>query len=437
MGNEVTVVNTAIAKINHPDYIKALASVLPRSMPVNRFLAIAIAEIQSPSLSKVTDPISVIVSVYNAAKLGLSLNKTMGEGYLVPFNKSFKRADNSWGKECLAQFMPGYQGLAKLVTNGGKVKFIKGQPVTDKDKFRTWSDDQGDHVEYEPCLTERGALIAAFSQAVFTDGTVSYKVLPGYKIQSIKEAALSKTQNTGPWLTHEDEMWAKTAVRAHCKSLPKSESLALAVSYDESFETGKFVDVPSELIGGGIVDASYQTVLDQHSADVAPQSTKPDVTPTMPINPPAATASNPPKVRDTTCISEGQEKRLYAIMKAKNVDIVHLKAWLKKHKQVEHLSDIKKGPDYERVCKTLEEQPDFFQSDFNASSAVPAQVETPAAPVDTWIDDLRAAALKAKFKTDVEIAKELSYFGVNDANNVTEEQKKEIIKHFNGLAELG
>jgi hypothetical protein len=164
------------------------------------------------------------------------------------------------------------------------------------------------------------------------------------------------------------------------------------------------------------------------------------VSPTVQVNPPAAaTGSAAPAQRGADCISENQEKRLYAIMKAKGVKIDHLKAWIKKFKKIDHLAQIKKGADYDRICKAIEEQPEFFEKDFNSAAPSPAAAAAPAdANNDAWIDELRAAGLKAGLKTDDAIAKELAdVFQVPDALQTSTDQRVEILNHLNGLAAIG
>jgi phage RecT family recombinase len=279
MTKQLTVHQTAIQKLNHPKMVESIKAVLPAGMSADRYLAIAAAEIKSPNLSKIQDANSILLSIFHAAKLGLSLNPHMKEAYLVPYN--CKQKDGS--KKFIAQFIPGYQGLAKLVrqaeNNGISVKDIKGFCVHDTDEFDYSVDGiNGLTVNFKPNLLEKpNSRIAAFSMAMFSDSYISYHVVPGYKVEEIKKKALYKTRGSGPWKDNEDEMWEKTAIRHHCKTLPKSEGVSMAVAQDEIFE-GKPLssDIPEELASTGLIDeAEYEDLVEEHNEADSDNSSKP------------------------------------------------------------------------------------------------------------------------------------------------------------------
>jgi recombination protein RecT len=251
----VTTAATAIATLNTPNLIKALKAVLPKGMSVDRYLAIAVAEIKGVSLAKVTVPESIIVAVYHAAKLGLSLNPHMKEAYLVPFND---RKNN----RCLAQFIPGFKGLQKLCRNAG-MKDMSVTVVYSGDSFDWWEDETGTHYTLRPLNElDRGTIKAVVTRATLPDDTVSVKITPIDYLTKVMESALKKTNGTGPWKDWPEEMAAKTGIKYHCKSLPQSEQLASAIAADEVFE-GAPIDssVPSEL--SGAVDADYTDIVNQ------------------------------------------------------------------------------------------------------------------------------------------------------------------------------
>lgn len=284
----LTVHQTALQRLKAPEMYEAIKSVLPSGMSVERFIAIASAEIKSPNLKKVEDASSILVAIFQSAKMGLSLNPQMGEGYIVPYN--CKQSDGRY--KFIAQFIPGYQGLCKLVrqaeNNGIFVKDIKGFCVHDTDKFEYSVNDQGGlTVFFQPNLTVKPTKrIAAFSMATFSDGYVSYHVVPGYKVEEIRDKALKKTRGYGPWKDNEDEMWVKTPIRHHTKFLPKSERLSMAISQDETFE-GKplSTDIPEELANTGLIDeAEYTEIVESANAEECDRSTKPDTEEPQPKN---------------------------------------------------------------------------------------------------------------------------------------------------------
>lgn len=292
----VTVHQTALQRLKAPEMYEAIKSVLPSGMSVERFIAIASAEIKSPNLKKVEDASSILVAIFQSAKMGLSLNPQMGEGYIVPYN--CKQSDGTY--KFIAQFIPGYQGLCKLVrqaeNNGIFVKDIKGFCVHDTDKFEYSVNDQGGlTVFFQPNLTVKPTKrIAAFSMATFSDGYVSYHVVPGYKVEEIRDKALKKTRGYGPWKDNEDEMWVKTPIRHHTKFLPKSERLSMAISQDETFE-GKplSAEIPEELVNTGLIDeGEYTEIIESANAEEGDRSTKPDTEEPKPKNVQAPSTEN-------------------------------------------------------------------------------------------------------------------------------------------------
>lgn len=278
---------TAIATLKGEGMMTALKAVLPPSMSVEKFIAIASAEIKSPALAKVTEPSSIVLSVYHAAKLGLSLNKHMGEAYLVPFS------DYKSGKT-LAQFIPGYKGVIKLARQAG-VKDIQVTMVYEKDEFSWWEDETGTHYKLIPTMEAKpGKMVAVVTRAVLEDGTVSVLLSRRNKLDKIKDMAMKKTRGSGPWKDWEDEMYLKTAVKQHCKLLPQSEQTAMAFRQDDAFE-GAPVDgeVPEEL--AGIIDADYTEVVEQVNAGASEEvaTGKPEVSKVVPKTAQATTPTQP------------------------------------------------------------------------------------------------------------------------------------------------
>jgi recombination protein RecT len=251
---------------------------MPRGVDVSRWLAITSAEIKGPELAKVEDVNSILIGIFQAAKMGLSLNKTMGEAYLVPFNVSQKQPDGSWKKLRIAQMMPGYKGLTKLARQAG-VKDVRSTVVFKKDDFQCYEDESGVHFTLKPCMEEdRGGAVAVVASATLEDGSTTARLVRLPELLKTEKDALAKTQGKGPWVDHRDEMLAKTGIRRLCKHLPQREELAMAIRADEVWEDGvKQSEIPSELVQHGIVDASYQEVIDSQESSQSRTGGKPVV----------------------------------------------------------------------------------------------------------------------------------------------------------------
>lgn len=297
----LTVHQNALQRLQTPEMYEAIKAVLPSGMSVERFIAIAVAEIKSPGLKKVNDAASILVAIFQSAKMGLSLNPQMGEGYLVPFNT--KQKDGTW--KCIAQFIPGYQGLCKLVrqaeNNGVSVVDIKGFVVHDTDlkepgRFEFFVDgENGMKVFFQQNYIDKpNKIVAALSMAKFSNGYVSYHVVPWYKIEEIQKKALAKTKGFGPWKENPDEMSIKTAIRHHTKTLPKSERVAFAVGQDEIFEGKPLTsEIPEELASTGLIDeGEYTEIIENANAEERDRSAKPDTEEPKPKNVQAPSTEN-------------------------------------------------------------------------------------------------------------------------------------------------
>lgn len=253
-----------------------LMQVLPKSVNLDRFVAMAVATAKLAVKNGPLAPESILICMYESAKLGLELNSQMGLGYIVPFyNKKLKKN--------IATFIPGYRGLIQLMRNAG-TKDIHGTIVYSGDEWDYYEDEGGRHISHRPTMEkDRGDPVCGYSVAVLPDGTRSVHVEPYHKIAAIRKQALVKTQNTGPWITHEEEMARKTVIRHHAKTLPQSAESAAAIGLDEQLEIGSpLMLVPDELVGAGIIDAEYQEQIEQAIQEPANTSSKPDLTPATP-----------------------------------------------------------------------------------------------------------------------------------------------------------
>ena len=253
--NEVSVVE----KLQSNEVKAALMQVLPKAMNADRFLSMAVAAAKVQAVSKyITDKMSIVLAVYNAAKMGLDLNEQLGHAYLVPFK----------GKVVL---IPGYKGLVELVRRSGQISDIKAFIVYEKEvelnQFEYWADENGQHFKYAPYFgSAKGKPVCGVSVAWFKDSTVKPSVeVMGYdEIMKIKDAALARTPSS-PWgnKMYEAEMSKKTVIRRHCKMLPISADIAVSkvIHDEESIERGVMPESDE-------LPESLRSVLNEKAEDV-------------------------------------------------------------------------------------------------------------------------------------------------------------------------
>lgn len=74
-------------------------------------------------------PQEVVVECLKAATLKLPINKNLGFAYVIPYDKSIKLPDGSWGKETHPQFQLGYRGYIQLAMRAGCYKYINSGKI--------------------------------------------------------------------------------------------------------------------------------------------------------------------------------------------------------------------------------------------------------------------------------------------------------------------
>ena len=230
-------VTTAVAK-RPIDTIRTLlekskgqiAAALPKHLNAERIVRVTMTSIQrNPDLLD-CDPISLVGAVIQSSQLGLELDGILGHAYLVPFRNTKK------GGRLEVQFIPGYKGLIDLARRSGQVNRISAHIVYEGDVFKMefGTSEVLEHIPVPP--SQRGERKGVYAVAVLKDGSTHFEWLWEEEVQKVK--AQSKASKFGPWVTHEDEMIRKTAIRRLVKYLPLSVELAKASAIDELAEEG-------------------------------------------------------------------------------------------------------------------------------------------------------------------------------------------------------
>lgn len=242
-----------------------------------KFFAMIVQAVANDEKLLGCSPNSLLKATIEAADLGLSLNKNLKEGDILPV----------WSPDgTVAQFRPRYMGLMKLAKQSGEVKDIWAKVVYEKDTFEydegvdrilahkpfraptvreflrqklgrdaltnevvAYHKDKDLQAEYaEAC--DKGELIYGYCVWILPDGTKAFEVMDREKVhksraksEGYKAFTAGKIKST-PWVTDEEEMWRKTAVRLASKYMPmSSDKFRAAVSLDEQREVGENVTV--------------------------------------------------------------------------------------------------------------------------------------------------------------------------------------------------
>jgi recombination protein RecT len=182
-----------------------------------------IAFSRNPKLYQCTGQ-SVLGALMDAARWELEPGGTDGDGYLVPF-------ENRKAGVLEAVFIPGYQGLCKVLVRGGGVEDIMPHAVYEKDDFELFYDASGPNFRHRPYGTkptetgDAGKLFGVYSLALLPNGRSSVHFMTVAQIDAHKKKFSKSWKNAdSAWQTSELPMQMKTVIRGHYKFLPKASA---------------------------------------------------------------------------------------------------------------------------------------------------------------------------------------------------------------------
>jgi len=223
---------------------KQLAMAVPKHLPVDRLLRVAMTSIQqTPKLLDCT-PVSLLRCVMTCAQLGLEPDQFLGQAYLVPFWNS--------KKNCMeAQLIPGYRGYISLARRSGEVQSVSAQVVYERDEFIL---KYGIHEDltHIPIERDRGKAKGAYVIFKYKDGGYSFDYMSVDDINKIRQR--SKAKDDGPWVTDYDEMAKKTVIKRHSKLAPLSVEFQKAVALEDRAYTGESQEGIFDNLNGDVID---------------------------------------------------------------------------------------------------------------------------------------------------------------------------------------
>jgi len=245
------------------EYKPKIAAVLPSYLTPERMLRVAMMVIQdNPKLLDCTQA-SLIASVIQTAQLGLSLDKQLGEAYLVPY-----------GNVC--NFQPGYKGLIELAYRSNKISLVYANVVYQQDEYEYI---EGLHPDIKHVRSKErqgdNDIVAFYAIIQFKDGAVKHYWMWKWEVDDVMQQ--SKAKGFSPWKTHYVEMGKKTVIRRALKTAPSSSDVRRAVSLDEYAEAG--ISQAIDLGEAEVIEEKPETDLDRITdGKVAGESSGEDTT---------------------------------------------------------------------------------------------------------------------------------------------------------------
>jgi len=177
---------------------------------------------------------SLLRSLMECSMLGLEPNTPLEQCALTAFR------NNKTGEvEC--QLMVMFKGLMDLARRSGEVALFEPSVVYEGDEFY---EERGTvpKLVHKPTATVKtdDKITHAYSAVKLTNGEWSFKVLTRAEIDKFR--AKSKQKDGSFWRDHYPSMCIKTAIRQHCKTLPRSTELVRAMAIDDARDNGKTLD---------------------------------------------------------------------------------------------------------------------------------------------------------------------------------------------------
>jgi recombination protein RecT len=249
---------------------KDLAMALPKHIATDFMLRVLFTSLNKTPKLLECSPESILQCIMDCAQMGLVPDNR--NAYLIPF-------EDRKNKRVTCTLIPGYQGLVELAYNHPKVKSIRWNVVHEKDHFH-YVDGMDVKLEFRPTDEEEpGALTHAFAIAEMEGGAKAWVVLNRRDVMKAKSSSRGASSSYSPWSTHEDAMWAKTAVRALCKRIPRSSELAKVLDRDDEetdFANPTFLDNGAAGLLGSINPSQIPMKEAKSIAPVEPPPSNPE-----------------------------------------------------------------------------------------------------------------------------------------------------------------
>jgi len=229
-----------------------LEMALPKHVTPDRFLRIALTELNSTPKLRECDSTSFLAALMTAAQLGVEPGKALGHCYILPYGKT-------------AQFILGYRGMIDLARRSGQIVSLSAHEVYTNDFFE-YEYGIDERLCHRPSMKDRGDLVAFYAIAKLQGGGYQFEVMSVPDVDDIRKR--SKAGGSGPWVTDYIEMAKKTVIRRLFKYLPISVEMQRAITIDEAADRGE----QKELMDNIFVNNDESTTIDEDGVVVENQT---------------------------------------------------------------------------------------------------------------------------------------------------------------------
>lgn len=203
-----------------------IASLLPSGMDAQRFVRVSLLAVSKNPRLLECDRASVVLSVIEAAEVGLEPTGGVGGAHLVPFNQK------GGGKK--AQLIYDYRGVQHLIREGGGGE-VKTVLVYEGDHFEVFEGTQP-RIDHRPKYLTTDPTKITHVYAWPLDHPDKFEVMTKEQVDAIR--ARSRAANDGPWVTDYGAMARKTVLKRISAWLPLKPSIRAVLERDTERELG-------------------------------------------------------------------------------------------------------------------------------------------------------------------------------------------------------
>jgi recombination protein RecT len=291
----------------------AVAKSLPRHLPPDRFIRIALtALMRTPKLAD-CDRSSFFQALLSLSQLGLEPDGR--RAHLIPFNNRKRGV-----VEC--QLIVDYKGLVELAMRSGQVSNIHADVVCENDEFDF---DRGKLERHRINFREdRGAIYAVYAIVRFKDGSEKCDVMTRSEVEKIR--ARSFAADDGPWVTDWQEMAKKTVFRRLSKWLPLSAEFRDAVESDpEASEDYRVENARTVFDATSFLPAASDLAIPQTTGYAPEPDPEPD--PAKPADPQPSEAKPAPAPAPTPSAPANPQEALASAVITAGFTFDDFRAW--------------------------------------------------------------------------------------------------------------
>lgn len=178
----------------------------------SRFVRAALSALsQNTYVVEKCSPASIVGSVMRAASLGIELDPSLGQAYIVPRGGA-------------ATLQISYRGWLRMAWNSGRLLALDVGEICEKDEVE-YLRGTSPRLTIKPPLGARGKVIAYYCAAQWKDGGSSVEVMSYDEVVKHRDLYSEEWKKKGPasvWGKHFDEMAKKTVLLLARKTWPVS-----------------------------------------------------------------------------------------------------------------------------------------------------------------------------------------------------------------------